>query len=99
VATARGQIATLLGCRSEEIIFTSGGSESNNLALKGLFFAKAARARPHHHHSGRTPRHRGAVPLPGTPGRPRHLASGDGSGRVDPEDLRRAITARRCWSA
>src|SRR4029453_9879027 len=37
--TARGQVAALLGCQSEEIVFTSGGSEANNLALKGVFFA------------------------------------------------------------
>jgi cysteine sulfinate desulfinase/cysteine desulfurase-like protein len=33
---ARRQVAALLGCATEEIIFTSGGSEANNLALKGL---------------------------------------------------------------
>ena len=32
---AREQIATVLGCRSGEIVFTGGGSESNNLAIKG----------------------------------------------------------------
>ncbi len=37
---ARGQVATLLGCRNEEIVFTGGGSEANNLALKGVFFAR-----------------------------------------------------------
>src|SRR5689334_14097889 len=36
---ARTQVAALLGCASDEIIFTSGGSEANNLALKGVFFA------------------------------------------------------------
>jgi cysteine desulfurase len=46
VETARGQVAALLGCSPEEIIFTSGGSESNNLALKGLFFARR-REQPH----------------------------------------------------
>src|SRR4051794_3724487 len=34
--TARGQVAALLGCAADEIVFTSGGSEANNLALKGL---------------------------------------------------------------
>ncbi|WP_439442551.1 cysteine desulfurase family protein [Listeria aquatica] len=33
---ARKQIAQLLGVRSDELIFTSGGTESNNLALKGI---------------------------------------------------------------
>ncbi len=32
---AREQVATLLGCEPDEVVFTSGGSESNNLALKG----------------------------------------------------------------
>ncbi|MCF7824296.1 MAG: cysteine desulfurase [Candidatus Marinimicrobia bacterium] len=36
IEEARAQVANLLGCEPGEIIFTSGGSESNNLALKGL---------------------------------------------------------------
>jgi cysteine desulfurase len=36
---ARCDVAGLLGCSPDEVIFTSGGSESNNLALKGVFFA------------------------------------------------------------
>jgi cysteine desulfurase len=35
VAAARRQVAALLNCEPEEIIFTSGGTESNNLAIKG----------------------------------------------------------------
>lgn len=33
---ARLDLASLLGCDSEEVIFTSGGSESNNTVLKGI---------------------------------------------------------------
>ncbi len=36
VDKARATLAALLGCRPEEIIFTSGASESNNLAVKGV---------------------------------------------------------------
>ncbi len=36
VEKAREQVTDLLGCGSEEIIFTSGGTESNNHAIKGL---------------------------------------------------------------
>lgn len=40
VEQARKEVAALIGCKSGEVIFTSGGSESNNLALKGLIDLK-----------------------------------------------------------
>ena len=39
VVEARSQVASLLNCESNEIIFTSGGTESNNHAVKGVAFA------------------------------------------------------------
>jgi cysteine desulfurase len=42
---ARGQVAGLLGCETGEIIFTSGGSESNNMALKGVALSLRAKGR------------------------------------------------------
>jgi cysteine desulfurase len=38
VEDARRQVADLLGCTPREIVVTSGGSEANSHALKGLYF-------------------------------------------------------------
>ena len=46
VEKARHQVAELLGCSSEEIIFTSGATESDNLAIRGI--AYACRKKGHH---------------------------------------------------
>jgi cysteine desulfurase len=40
VEEAREQIAATLGARPSEVIFTGGGTESDNLAVKGLFWAR-----------------------------------------------------------
>lgn len=40
---AREKVASLLGARQEEIIFTSGGTESNNFALKGVAYASSSK--------------------------------------------------------
>jgi cysteine desulfurase len=46
VGDARTQVASLLGCSPEEIVFTSGGSESNNHAIRGV--GEAQRERGNH---------------------------------------------------
>ena len=46
IEKARGQVAGLLGCTPGEIVFTSGGSESNNYAIKGA--AMALRSKGNH---------------------------------------------------
>jgi cysteine desulfurase len=40
VEKSRNFIAKMLNCEPEEIIFTSGGTESNNTAIKGVFFSQ-----------------------------------------------------------
>lgn len=93
VETARSRVAELLGCALEEIVFTSGGSEANNLALKGTFF-KAKRPRPHFittsvEHPAIVEPLRFLERLGATVTR----LPVDGTGRIDPDDLRRAITS------
>jgi cysteine desulfurase len=39
VETARAEVAELIGCRPIEVVFTSGATESDNLALKGVAYA------------------------------------------------------------
>ncbi|MBU4186059.1 MAG: cysteine desulfurase, partial [Proteobacteria bacterium] len=46
VQNARNQVALLLNCKPEEIVFTSGGTESNNFAIKGV--AQALRNKGKH---------------------------------------------------
>ncbi|NHI82800.1 MAG: selenide, water dikinase SelD [Candidatus Thorarchaeota archaeon] len=40
VEKARAQVASLLNCRAHEIVFTSGGTESNNYAIKGVAMSR-----------------------------------------------------------
>lgn len=43
VENARSQVAGLIGCDPSEVVFTSGGTESNNYAIKGIAMANSAR--------------------------------------------------------
>ena len=91
---ARAQVATLLGCAPDEIVFASGGSEANNLAIKGTFFALQNKGE----HIITTAVEHPAVLAPCR--FLERLGAGvtylpvDATGRVDPEAVRRAITPR-----
>ena len=43
---ARETVAASLGCDPIEVVFTSGGTEAINLALKGLYWARNDAAKP-----------------------------------------------------
>lgn len=43
IEQARGQVAALIGAQTDEIYFTSGGTESNNLTIKGTFLREDLR--------------------------------------------------------
>jgi cysteine desulfurase len=87
VERARESVAALLGCRASEIVFTSGGTEGDNLAIFGL--AKAGdhviTSTVEHHAVMNACKHlekKGcevtSIPV-------------DGRGRVDPDDVKRAL--------
>src|SRR4051794_16935804 len=42
VEESRERVAAVLGARPSEVVFTSGGTESDNLAVKGIFWARRA---------------------------------------------------------
>ncbi|MHB8171799.1 MAG: cysteine desulfurase family protein [Thermincolia bacterium] len=92
IERARGQVAELLGCDPAEIIFTSGGTEANNHAIKGVAYAN--RDRGNHLISSQ-------IEHPAVLNTLRYLESQgfavtylpvDRHGRVNPEDVRRSIT-------
>jgi cysteine desulfurase len=93
VERAREQAASLIGASGNEIVFTSGATESNNLAIKGVLHAHADRPR---HVITTAIEHKSVLDTC------RSLAAAgcrvtclpvDTAGRVDPDDVRRAIAA------
>jgi cysteine desulfurase len=87
VERARESVAKLLGCRPAEVVFTSGGTEADNLAIFGL-------ARPGDHVITSTVEHHAVL------NSSKHLEEEgievtflrvDGAGLVNPDDLRRAL--------
>lgn len=92
IGVARTQVASLIGARDEEIVFTSGGTEADNFAVKGAAFANESKGNHiitsviEHHAVLETSKFlekRGfnisCIPV-------------DKYGLVDPDDVRKAIT-------
>lgn len=92
VERVRGQVSDLLGCDPTEVVFTSGGSEANNHAIKGIFFANREKGG----HIITTAVEHPAVLNPcrflEKLGAKVTVLPVDRFGRVDPDDVRRAIT-------
>ena len=94
VEQARNQVAGLLGCSAEEIFFTSGATESDNLAIRGI--AYACREKGNHiitstaeHHAILDTCH--ALDAEGFKTTYLHV---DKYGRVSPDDVEAAITPK-----
>jgi len=87
--TAREQVAHFLRVGKEEVVFTSGGTESDNMAVKGVALARGRghiiTSRIEHHAVLR------AVETLETQGFAATYLDVDGCGMVDPDALRRAI--------
>lgn len=88
---ARASIASLIGASSDEIIFTSGGTEASNMAIKGLAFWPETKGR----HFVTTAVEHPATLAPMTWlerfGFTRTEVEVDEFGLVDPVDIRKAI--------
>ncbi|HEY7495451.1 MAG TPA: IscS subfamily cysteine desulfurase [Candidatus Tectomicrobia bacterium] len=92
VHTAREQVAALINARPEEIIFTSGATESDNLALKGIAWAYRHKGQ---HIITTTTEHKAVLDTCKAleqQGFEVTYVPVDRTGMVDPEDIRRAIT-------
>jgi cysteine desulfurase len=80
-------VAALLGCRSSEIVFTSGGTEGDNLAISGLTQAgdHIISSTIEHHAVLNSCKHLESMGCEVT------YVPVDGRGLVDPDDVRRAL--------
>ena len=95
LASARREVAALIGCKEYELFFTGGGTESNNLALRGVLASRGAQ--------GRRELICSAVEHPAVLAPCRQLQREgyslvvlpvDGQGRVRPEELASRISER-----
>jgi cysteine desulfurase len=94
VERAGAQVADLLGAAPDEIVFTSGGSEADNLALKGVYFARRDRGDHIITSAAEHPAILEVCRFLERMGAQVTYLPVDRSCRVDPEDLARAIGPR-----
>jgi cysteine desulfurase len=93
ISDAREQLAALIGADADEVFFTGGGTESNNLALKGIFLSGNV---PLGAHFITSSIEHPAISEPAAYlrklGFEVTIVSCNHTGQVDPDDIRRAIT-------
>ncbi|MAF85195.1 MAG: cysteine desulfurase NifS [Dehalococcoidales bacterium] len=94
VEEARGKVAALIGARDEEIVFTSGGTEADNFAIKGVAFANESKG---NHIITSSIEHHAVIEtckfLEGRGFIVTYLPV-DKYGLVDPDDIKQAITGK-----
>ncbi len=93
VEAARAQVAALLDCDPSEVVFTSGGTESNNLAIKGAAMALRDKGNEIITSSVEHPAVSEVCRWLGTQGFRITILPVDAAGLVDPADLERAISS------
>jgi len=94
VEEARTKVAELIGTRSEEIVFTGGGTEADNFALKGVAYANEPKG---NHIITSSIEHHAVLEVCKFLGRRGFRITYlpvDKYGLVDPDDVKRAITAK-----
>jgi len=94
VEKARTKTAELIGARSEEIVFTSGGTEADNFALKGVAYANGHKG---NHIITTSIEHHAVMEVCKFLGRRGFTITYlpvDEYGLVDPDDVRKAITTK-----
>lgn len=93
---ARQEVSSLLSCKEHEIIFTSGGSESNNMVLKGLIDFK----NPEKYHLITSATEHPAILTPALflmeLGVRVTILPVDHFGQIDPDDVHKAILPGTC---
>jgi cysteine desulfurase NifS len=96
VDAARRSLAQMLNCTARRVVFTGGGSEANNLAVKGVAFSSRGRKNHVVTSSVEHPSVLNACRWLERRGFRVTYLEVDGSGRVDPDDLARAINGDTC---
>jgi cysteine desulfurase len=95
VEESREQLAQAFGARPSEVVFTSGGTEADNLAVKGLFWARQGSTRPRRRILATAIEHHAVLDsvhwLADHQGAQVEWLSVDQAGLLDPEVLREAI--------